>query len=113
MPASLNEIKKRTKTALDAIKRTFGTEEGEYGATLFISHHLGEIESTYWQKHLGTEHPAPSRVLDLLELESHWSDEEEDGVDIFDFTLPEGITQYVISVRFDEAGQVEDITMES
>jgi hypothetical protein len=96
MPASSNDIEKRTKTALDAIKRTFGTEEGEYGATLFVSHHLGEIEEIYWQKHLGTAHPEPSRVLDLLdllELESHWSDEEDDGIDTFDFTLPEGITQ--------------------
>ncbi len=113
MPTNLNEIRKRTKTALDAIKRTFGTEEGEYGVTLFISHHLGEIEPSYWQKHLGTEHPVPSRVLDLLELETHWSDEEDDGINIFDFTLPDSITQYVISVRFDEDGQVEDITMES
>lgn len=113
MPASPAEIEKRTKIALEAIKRTFGTEEGEYGATLFVSHHLAEIEETYWQKHLGTAHPEPKRVLDLLELESHRGDGGDDGIDTFDFTLPEGITRYVISVRFDEAGQVEELTMES
>jgi hypothetical protein len=54
-------------------------------------------------------------VLDILELQSHWSsgDEDDGGIEIFDFTLPEGITNYVISVRFNEAGQVEEITMES
>jgi hypothetical protein len=51
-------------------------------------------------------------VLDLLELRSCWGD-EEDGIDTFDFTLPESITNYVISVRFDEMGRVEEITMES
>lgn len=46
-------------------------------------------------------------------LRSHWGDEDDDGIDTFDFTLPEDITDYVISVRFDEEGQVEEITMES
>jgi hypothetical protein len=31
----------------------------------------------------------------------------------FDFTLSEGVTNYVISVHFNESGQVGEITMES
>lgn len=108
-----DEIRKREKTALAAIKRAYGTEEDEYGATLFISHHLDEIEESYWRKHLGTTNPEPQKILDILELRSHWGDDEEDGIDNFDFTLPEDITDYVISVRFDESGQVDEITMES
>ncbi len=46
-------------------------------------------------------------------LRSHWGDEDDDGIDTFDFTLPEDVTDSVISVRFDEKGQVEEITMES
>ena len=48
-------------------------------------------------------------------LRSHWGDEEEDedGIDTFDFTLPEDVTDYVISVHFDEEGAVDDISMES
>jgi hypothetical protein len=113
MTATRDEIERRENSARDAIKRAFGTKEDEFGATLFVSHHLDEIEESYWQKHLGTSNPEPSRVLDILELRSHWGDEEDDGIDTFDFTLPESITQYVISVRFGEMGQVEQITMES
>jgi hypothetical protein len=112
MTAPREEIARREKSARDAIKRALGTKADEFGATLFVSHHLEEIEDSYWEKHLGTANPEPSRVLDLLELRSCWGD-EEDGIDTFDFTLPESITNYVISVRFDEMGRVEEITMES
>lgn len=50
-------------------------------------------------------------MLDLLGLRSHWGGEDE--IDIFDFTLPDQVTDYVLSVRFDEAGQVAEIDMES
>jgi hypothetical protein len=52
-------------------------------------------------------------VLDILEFQSHWSGEDDDGIETFDFTLPEDITNYVISVHLNESGQVEEITMES
>ena len=107
------EIKRRTSAALAAIRQAFGTEADEYGATLFVSHHLAEIDASYWEKHFGTAKPDPSRVLDLLELRSHWGDDDADGIDTFDFTLPEDATNYVVSVRFDEDGQVEQISMES
>src|SRR5262245_54893529 len=100
MPASHNEIKKREEAALAAIKHAFGTPEDEYGATLFVSHHLEEIEESYWRKHLGSTRPEPGSVIDILVLRSHWGDEDDDGIDTFDFTLPNEITNYVISVHF-------------
>ena len=103
----------RTNAALAAIKSTFGTDDGEYGPNLFISHHLEEIDNKYWEIHLGTTKPDPRQILDALVLRSHWGDEDEDGIDTFDFTLPEKVTDYVLSVRFDETGKVEDISMES
>lgn len=111
----MNEIEKRTNTAIAAIKKTLDTKEDGCSVTLFISHHLEEIKSDYWQKHLGTSKPAPESVLNLLILRSHWgnNDSDEDGIDIFDFTLPDEITHYVISVQFNEAGEVEKIIMES
>ena len=111
MQSTQQEIDRRKKLAISAIQRAFGTEEDEYGATLFISHHLEEIEREFWKKHIGTTEPEPRQVLDILVLRSHWG--EEDGIDTFDFTLPEDTTNYVISVSFDEEGKVEDITMES
>ncbi len=113
MAEQIEEIKRREKMALAAIKMAFGTEDDAAGATLFVSHHLDEIEKSYWQKHLGTTDPKPERVLELLELRSHWGDEGEDGIDTFDFTLPGDVTNYVICVRFDEDGQVKEISMES
>lgn len=102
------EIQKRTVIALAAIKSAFGTEADEYGATEFVNHHIEELDAEYWKKHLGTEKPAPNKVLEILVLRDHW---DEDCA--FDFTLPEEVTDYVISVRFNEEGAVEEITMES
>ena len=106
-----DEIKKREAAAQAAIKKAFGTADDEFGATLFVSHHLEELDSSYWKKHLSTETPEPRRVLELLELRSHWGGDDE--IDTFDFTLPADATNYVISVAFDEDGDVSGITMES
>lgn len=111
MPANPDEIKRREAAARAAIKTAFGTAEDEFGATLFVSHHLEELDSSYWKKHLSTETPEPRRVLEMLELHSHWGGDDE--LDTFDFTLPEEVTNYVISVTFDESGDVSEITMES
>ena len=115
MTIDQQEVTRRKDVAIEEIKRRFGTEEDEYGATLFVTHHLEELEHNYWQKYLGTPKPEPKDVLDLLVLQSHWGhgDEGDDGIDVFDFTLPGDTTNYVISVGFDEAGNIEDISMES
>jgi len=46
-------------------------------------------------------------------LRSHWGDDDDNGLEVFDFTLPDDVTDYVISVRFDANGEVEEISMES
>jgi hypothetical protein len=111
MSANPAEIERRKAAARAAIKSAFGTADDEFGATLFVSHHLEELDSSYWKKHLSTETPDPCLILGLLELRSHWGGDDE--IDTFDFTLPEQVTNYVISVRFDETGDVSEITMES
>jgi Protein of unknown function (DUF2004) len=105
-----NEIEKREKSALVAIRNSFGID-GESSVNLFVEHHLEEIEGEYWRKHLGAEKPEPVTLLDILVLQSHWGGADE--IETFDFTLPEDATNYVISVRFDQSGQVHDISMES
>jgi hypothetical protein len=111
MPIDDATIQKRTESARAAIKAAYGTEDDEYGATLFVSHHLEEIESAYWEKHFGTVKPEPSKILDALVLRSEFEDDDE--IDTFDFTLPEEVTDYVICVTFDDEGEVVDISMES
>lgn len=117
MTSTDDEIARREKAAITAIKSTFGATDGEYGVTLFVSHHIAELDSAYWEKHLGTKNPDPVRVLDIIELRSHWGENEDvdddEGIEVFDFTLPGDVTNYVLSVRFDDAGKVEGVTMES
>lgn len=105
-----SETERRASLALAAIKQAFGTEEDEYGATLFVKHHLEEISHDYWQQHLGVSQPEPSAVLYLLELRSNWGEKESEN---FDFSLPGDITDYVVSVHFNETGEIDGISMES
>ena len=111
MPTNPDEIKRRELVARTAIKRAFEADKEEVSAALFVSHHLAELEPGYWTRHLSAERPRPSAVLDLLQLRSHWGGEKE--LENFDFTLPEDVTNYIICVRFDEAGEVSEVSMES
>lgn len=101
------------RVALDSIRRSLGTEAGEHGATLFAAHHLEELAPSYWQNHLETDKPAPAQVIELLALQSHRSADDDDGLDTLDFALPGDVSTYVLSVRFDENGEVDEISMES
>jgi hypothetical protein len=116
MPTNQTEIDTRTAKAIAAIKSVYGTDGDEESVTLFVSHHIEEIEASYWEKHCGTALPPAESVLGILVLRSHWGDDDdgdEEGIDTFDFTLPDEVTDYVISVRFDEDGEVESVSMES
>jgi hypothetical protein len=109
--ATKKEIARRTSAALAAIKQA--ADDADSGVGMFASHHLEELPPAYWQQHAGSPKPSRERVLGLLELRSHWGGDGEDGVDVFDFTLPGEVTDYVISVRFDDNGEVGEISMES
>lgn len=79
-------IQQRTEIALAAIQAAYGAPEDEYGATGFIAYHLEELETCYWQEHFQTDEPTPQQVMKILILDAHWSDDDDDGIDIFDFT---------------------------
>src|SRR5215831_8173428 len=118
MKPSTKEIQRRTTAALLAIKQAMNESDDDCSVKLFVSHHLQELDAAYWKKHTGKPRPSPKKVLDLLELRSHWGEDDdgdidENGIETFDFTLPGDVTQYVICVKFDEDGEVEDIEMES
>ena len=113
MLGNIEEINRREEAALTAIKRVFGTEDDEFGATLFVLHHLEEIDKDYWQVYLDTATPEPLQILDIIELRSHWAEEDEQGIDNFDFTLPGEVTESVISVHFNKLGQAEEVSMAS
>jgi Protein of unknown function (DUF2004) len=100
----------RQKSALEAINRAFGTEVGEDSVNLFVEHHLEELPQSYWQQHLGLGNPEPVSIIGLLQLRSSWGEED---IEYFDFTLPDEVTDYVISVHFDSSGKIGGISMES
>ena len=104
------EVEKRAKLALEAIRKAYGTEAGEFSTTLFVGHHLEELPRDYWLERIGTDAPNPAAVLDLLEFKSNWGD---DDIENFDFSLPGDVTNYVLSARFNDAGEVDEISMES
>ncbi len=97
---------KKVELALEAIKASRGTESGEYGIDLFVSHHLDELPAAVWLEILGKENPSFDDILSALVV-AYVED------DVCDFTLPNDVTNYLISVSFDENGQVVDISMES
>jgi hypothetical protein len=113
MTANPTELVRREKLALEAIKHSLNSETGEFGATLFASHHIEELDSSYWQTHVKVDVPQPAQVIELLRLRSHWSDDDEDGIDTLDFGLPGDASDYLLSVQFDESGAIDDISMES
>jgi hypothetical protein len=111
MNKSNKEIVRRTTAAMAAIRQSLTEQDSE--VPMFASHHIEELDAAYWKKHTGTTKPTAKQVVDLLELRSHWGEEDENGIDTFDFTLPGDVTNYVISVRFGEDGEIEEISMES
>jgi hypothetical protein len=104
------EVERRKNLALDAIKQAFGTDAGEDSVNLFVEHHLEELPHNYWQQHLGSSTPEPKTVIGLLQLRSSWG---HDDIEYFDFTLPDEVTDYVVSVHFDSSGAIDGISMES
>lgn len=101
-------MEEKIRQALIAIKSSHGTEAGEHGATLFVSHHLEELKKSYWEKHIGIKEPSPEDILSLLVVEEVW----DDGSAI-DFTLPDEVTNYLLSVSLNENGGIDEISMES
>ena len=103
-------LKEREQQAIAAIRQALGTEAGEDNIDLFVEHHLAELPQSYWLEQLTSNTPQPSAVVGLLELRSSWG---EDDIEYFDFTLPADVTDYVVSVHFDESGSIDGISMES
>ncbi|EKU96256.1 hypothetical protein Lepto7375DRAFT_0242 [Leptolyngbya sp. PCC 7375] len=112
MTAIPNELTRRMQVALEAIQDSVGTEAGEFGAELFVLHHLEEIDAAYWLERLGNVKPDSKQILGLLILLSP-SGEEEGEFEQLDFTLPGDVSNYILSVQFDDSGNIDEICMGS
>ncbi len=106
------DLKEKEAAARKEIEVRYDKPEGEFGPTLFVSHHLEEVETEYWVDVYGTEMPEPSQILGELVLKHAWSSADDGVIDVLDFSLPNDITDYVLSVRF-IGSEIASIDMES
>lgn len=101
----------RVERCRQAVREVYGTADDEVGATLFVNHHLEELSSDYWVTHFGTASPPASAVIDgLIPVRAH-AERDGKGYSV-DFSLPGGVTNYMVSVQVD-GNDVADVTMES
>lgn len=94
------------------IRSLYGTPDDEFGPTLFVSHHLEELDDDYWVREFGSPSPDAPAILDALVLVNAGSSEENGIIDVYDFSLPKNVTDYVLSVHFED-GEVCEVVMES
>ena len=104
------EFERRKMLALVAIRQAHGTEDGADSVDFFVAHHLEDLPKGYWQEQLATATPDVAAVIGLLVFRSSWG---KNDLETFDFTLPGDVTNYVVSVHFDEAGEIDSLDMES
>lgn len=93
-----------------AIHAAHGTSEDEFGATLFVTHHLEELGAEYWEASFGNVAPEPSRIIDGLIVADVRSSADGHAVD---FTLPGSVTDAVVCVRLNADGGTSSVSMES
>lgn len=120
------EVARRERTARKYIAEALAQGDDTDSVKLFVDHHLEQIPAAEWTRILGEPLPSAQRVVESLVLRGHWSEadydaflgdggeaeEGEAGIDIFDFTLPGDVTQYVLAVHFGPHGEVEHLTMD-
>lgn len=91
--------------------------DGDGAVGLYVSHHLEQFNATELRACLGTDDPravGPDLFLSKLRLcsISLYPDDADERA-VFDYTIGEALTDYVIAVRFDPLGKVVAVEMES
>ncbi len=94
---------------------TRARSEDESSVEMYVEHHLDQLEPEQWEKVLpeGTK-PTADAVRASLNLRKIWGSYDEDGLNLnLDHGLPVELTDYVIVVRIDAEGEIDDVSMES
>ena len=114
LPESLNLLPVKLEDMLaGALARVQAEDEHWVGE--YIEHHLDQLEPDAWKAVLpeGAEPTVPS-VRERLILRRIWGSYDEDGLSLtLDHGLPAELTDYVIAVRIDASGEIDDVAMES
>lgn len=108
--ASFDEI------ARDAMKAEY-TEKSEGTVSSYLSHHAEELGEKDLLRIFGITDPDDldiQHLLDALQLKRiGLYPDSEDMVAVFDFTVDEEATDYLLAVEFDGEGAVIGISMDS
>ena len=102
--------------ARSAIRADFA-EDPEGSSSLYLSHHADEFSDEERAQYFGSGE-ARSLGVDQLLKAIHLKriglyPDSDDYVAVFDYTIDEDATDYVLAVQFDEAGAVIGISMDS
>lgn len=102
--------------ARKAIRADFDAD-AEGSSALYLSHHAEEFTSEQRLEYFGAEDPGTLGVEHLLKSlrlqRIGLYPESEDYVAVFDYSVDEEATQYILAVEFDAAGTVVGISMDS
>jgi hypothetical protein len=102
--------------ARDAFKAEF-TEKPEGTVAIYLSHHAEELGEKDLLRIFGIEDPDDldiNHLLEALQLKRIGLYPGADGyVAVFDYTIDEEATDYILAVEFDGDGEVYGISMDS
>lgn len=108
----MSDDAERIEAAIAAIRR-FGSELETFPSIrLYAVLHLQELDVDYWIAHTGSPSPSLAQILEIIVADTTCDDIDNDGSTV-DCTFPGGVTDYLLSVRFDPHGGVRSIDMES
>jgi len=106
--------------ALDRLARAAildapNSDADEDPVTFYAAHHIQELEPEDLRALFDTDAPTVAAFLAKLSLRSLciYPDEDDDAFAVFDYTISEELTQYVLAVGFDRGGNALSIDMES
>jgi hypothetical protein len=102
--------------ARSAVRADFA-DDTDGSSCLYLSHHAEEFSAEERLKHFGSETPdglGADPLLNAIHLKRiGLYPDSDDYVAVFDFTIDEDATDYVLAVQFDEAGAPTGISMDS
>lgn len=106
--------KDKETAGLKAIMKAYDANKTDEGNSivLFASHHIDELDAESLISATGHAKPDQGTLLSKLILLDSWEDEDTGAINM-DYTLPNDVTTYMLCVKYDKAGELLGIEMES
>ncbi|MBK6907474.1 MAG: DUF2004 domain-containing protein [Rhodocyclaceae bacterium] len=103
-------------SARSAIRTDFA-DDSEGSSSLYLIHHVDELSDEEREKYFGSKDAESLGVDQLLKAlylkRIGLYPDSDDYAAVFDYTVDEDATDYILAVEFDESGEVFGISMDS